>query len=49
MGDLGAVFLVDDDTATFVGLDADIFEAKAGSIGAAADRDEDDVGVKLKI
>lgn len=49
MGDLGAVLLVDDDTATFVGLNADIFKAETGSIGAAADRDEDDVGVKLKI
>lgn len=47
--DLGAIFLVDDDAATLIGLDADVFEAEAGGIGAAADSDEDDVCVELNI
>lgn len=47
MGDLSAVFLVDDDTAAFVSLNANIFKTEASGIGAAADRDEDNVGVKL--
>lgn len=48
MGDLGAVFLVDDNTAAFVGLNADIFKTEASGIRAAANRDEDNVGIELK-
>lgn len=47
MRDLCAVLLVDDDTAALVGLNTDVLEAKAGSVGSAADGDEDDVSVKL--
>lgn len=48
MRDLGAIFLVDDNAAALIGLDADVFEAEAGCVGAAADGNEDDVGVELK-
>lgn len=48
VGDFGAIFLIDDNATALVGLDSDIFEAEAGGIGAAADSDEDDIGVELK-
>lgn len=47
MRDLCAVLLVNDDTAALVGLNTDVLEAKAGSVGSATDGDEDDVSVKL--
>lgn len=46
--DLSAIFLIDDDAAALVGLDANVFEAESGGIGAAADSDEDDVCAELK-
>lgn len=45
--ELGPVFLVDDQSALFVGFQADVFEAEAGGVRAAADGDEDDVGFEL--
>lgn len=47
MGDLGAVFLVNDDAASLVGFDADVLEAEASGVGSTADGDEDDICVKL--
>jgi hypothetical protein len=47
VGDLGAVFRVDDHAATLVKLEADVLEAEAVGIRATADRNEDDVSVKL--
>ena len=47
MRQFGAVLLVDDEAAFVVDFEADVLEAEAGSIGAAADGDEDNVGVEL--
>lgn len=45
--DLGAVFLVDDDAATVVDLEANVLKTETSSVWAATDSDEDDVGVEL--
>jgi hypothetical protein len=49
VGELGAELGVDHDAAAVVGLDADVLEAEAGGVWAAADGDQDDVGVELEI
>lgn len=43
----GAVFLVDHEAAAVVGFEADVLEAEASSVGAAADGDEADITVDL--
>lgn len=47
MGDLGAVLLVDDQAAPLVSLKADVVQTKSGSVWAATNSDEDNVGVEL--
>lgn len=47
VGDLGAVLLVNDKTAAVVGFKANVLKAKAGSVWATANGDENDIGVKL--
>ena len=47
VGEFGAVLLVNDKAAFVIDLEANIFEAKSGGVGAAADSNEDDVCVKL--
>lgn len=47
VGYLGAVLLVDHETATVVGLEANVLETKTGGVGTAADGDQADVGVEL--
>lgn len=47
--DLGAVFGVDDKTAAVVGFDANVLEAEALCVRAAADGDEDDVCFELEV
>lgn len=46
VGNLGAVLLVDDETAAVVLLDTDFLEVEALGVGLAADGDKDDIGVK---
>jgi hypothetical protein len=46
--ELGAVLRVDDDAAALVELEADVLEAEALGVRAAADGDEDDVGFELE-
>lgn len=46
VGNLGAVLLVDDETATVVLLDADALEVQALGVGLAADGDKDDISIK---
>jgi len=46
VGNLGAVLLVDDETATVVLLDSNVLEVQALSVGLAADGDKDNIGVK---
>jgi hypothetical protein len=46
VGELGAVFLVDDQTATVVLLDANLLEVQALGVGATANGDQDNVGVQ---
>lgn len=48
VGEFGAVLLVDYEAAFVVDFEANVFEAKAGGVGAAADGDEDDVCVELR-
>jgi hypothetical protein len=45
--DLGAVFLVDHETAGFVGLKTNLLEAETGGVRATADGDEADVRIEL--
>ena len=45
--DFGPVFAVDDQAAAVVGFQAHGVEVEARGVGAAADGDEDDVGVEL--
>merc|ERR1712107_39382 len=47
VGDLGAVFLVDNNAAAVVGFEINVLEAKTGSVGAAADGDQDDVASRV--
>ena len=47
VGELGAVLFVDDEAAFVVDFKADVLEAEAGGVRAAADGYEDDVGVEL--
>ena len=47
VGKFGAVLLVDYEAAFVVDFEADIFEAEASSIGAAADGDKDNICVEL--
>jgi hypothetical protein len=47
--DLSAVLLVDDQAATVVSFETDVVESKTGSVGTAADSDENDISVKLSI
>lgn len=46
VGNLGAVLLVDDETATVVLLNTDVLEVQALSVRLAANGDKDDIGVK---
>jgi hypothetical protein len=47
--DLGAVLLVDHETATVVGLKTDLLEAETGGVGTAADGNKADISVELEI
>ena len=47
VGELGAVLFVDYQAAFVVDFEADVFEAEAGGVRAAADGYEDDVRVEL--
>ncbi len=47
MGELGTVLLINDESAFVVHLKADVLEAEAGGVWAAADRYEDDIRVQL--
>lgn len=47
VGYLGAVLFVDDDAAFVVDVQASVLEPEPGGVWAAADGDEDDVGVEL--
>jgi hypothetical protein len=47
VGNLGAVLLVDDEAAPLVALETNVVETKTVGVGAAADSDKDDIGVKL--
>jgi hypothetical protein len=44
---LGAVFLVDDQAASLVNLETDVVKTKSRGVRAAADSDEDNIGVEL--
>jgi hypothetical protein len=46
--DLGAVFLVDHEAATVVGLKTNLLESETGGVGTTADGDEADVGIELE-
>ena len=46
--ELGAVLLVDYETAFVVDFEADVFETETGGVRTAPDGYEDDVGVKLR-
>lgn len=48
VGELGAVLRVDDDTPALVKLKSNVLEAKATGIGATADGNKDDIGIKLE-
>lgn len=48
VGEFGAVLLVDYEAAFVVDFEANVFEAKAGGVWAAADGDEDDVCIELR-
>jgi hypothetical protein len=45
--DLSAVLLVDDEAAPLVTLETNVVETKTRGVGAAADSDKNNVGVKL--
>ena len=47
VGDFGAILFVDYEAAFVVDFEADVFEAKAGGVGAAANGYEDDICVEL--
>ena len=47
MWDLGPILVVDDEATALVNLEAESFVVQAMEICAAADGDEDDVGVNL--
>ena len=47
VGDFGAVLFIDYEAAFVVNFEANVFETKAGCVGAAANGHEDDVGVEL--
>jgi hypothetical protein len=49
MGNLGAVFLVDDDAAAVVGLETNVVQTETGGVGTATDGDENNVCVELWI
>jgi hypothetical protein len=45
---LGAVLVVDDDTASLVKLNADVLETKSLGVGTTSNSNEDNIGVKLR-
>jgi hypothetical protein len=45
--ELGAVFLIDDQTAFLVRLEADVLKSKPGGVRSATDCNEDDIRLKL--
>lgn len=47
VGEFGAVLLVDYEAAFVVDFEADIFEAEASGVGAAANGDKDNVCIEL--
>jgi hypothetical protein len=47
VGNLGAVFLVNDNAASLVGFDTNVLETKAGGVGSTANSDKDNVGIEL--
>jgi hypothetical protein len=46
--DLGTVLGVDDHAAALVELEADVLEAETTGVGAATDRNKDDVSAELQ-
>jgi len=47
VGDLGAVLGIDNDAATLVDLEADIFKAETSGVRTATDSYKYDIGIEL--